>query len=111
MITYPNFPTYNGNLGQTIAQIFLWVCEIPLIALANGFIAIAGGATTSASSSINTILLFPGTIFQQTVASFAQYGVLAPVIASVIWGVSLVILVFLVLKAFQIGTDELTNSE
>lgn len=111
MITYPNFPTYNGNLGQTVAQILLWIIEIPLIAFANGIIAIAGGASSSAAKSLGTVLLFPGQIFQQTESSFSQYGVFAPVIASVIWGVSLIILVFLVLKAFQIGGDELTNEE
>jgi hypothetical protein len=37
--------------------------------------------------------------------------VLAPIIASLIWGTSIIILAFLVLKAIQIAGDEITNEE
>jgi len=111
MIAYPPFPSYNGNVAQMIIQLLLWTVEIPLIAIANAIIAIAGGASTSASQSISAVLLFPGQIFTETENSFAGYGVFAPLIASLIWGISLITLVFLVIKAFQVGADELTNTE
>jgi hypothetical protein len=111
MIAYPPFPQYNGNLAQTIIQIILWIVEIPLIAIANAIIAIAGGAGSSAAQSLGIILEFPGQIFAQTEASFSAYGIFAPIIASIIWGAALIILVFLVLKAFQIAGDEITNEE
>lgn len=47
----------------------------------------------------------------QTVSAFKAYGIFAPVIAAFIWGISIIILVFMVLKAVQIGGDELTNEE
>jgi hypothetical protein len=110
-ITYPPFPTYNGNLSQMIIQMVLWVIEIPLIAIGNGLILIIGGASSSASQSLGAILYFPGAIFVQTEDSFAAYGIFAPLIASLIWGVSIIIIVFLVLKAVQIAGDEITNEE
>ena len=109
MITYPPFPSYNGNIAQTIIQLFLWFLEVPLIAITNAGIGIIGGAGSSASQSLGAILLFPGEIFKQTEASFSAYGIFAPIIASAIWGISIIILVFLVLKAVQIAGSELTN--
>ena len=52
---------------------------------------------------------FPAKIFDQTVSDFSGYGILAPILASIIWGVSIIILVFLLLKASQIGASEITN--
>ncbi len=111
MINYPPFPTYKGDLATTIIQIILWIIEIPLIAIGNMIIAIAGGASTGAEQSITTVLEFPAQVFDSTVSSFSAYGVFAPVIASLIWGVSLIILVFLIFKAIQIAGDEITNEE
>jgi hypothetical protein len=111
MIAYPPFPAYNGNLAQTIIALVLWIIEIPLIAIANAIIAIAGGASSSAAQSLGIILEFPGQIFAQTESSFSAYGIFAPIIASLIWGATLIILIFLILKAFQIAGDELTNEE
>lgn len=108
-ISYPNFPTYNGNLAQTIIEILLWMIEIPIIAIGNVIITVFGGAGTAAANTTATIISFPGAIFLQTELSFKAYGVLAPIIASVIWGGSIIILVFLVLKAVQIASDEITN--
>ena len=110
MITYPPFPQ-NGNIATELVQILIWIFEIPVIAMANGIIGISGNITNGLSSSAITIFSFPGQIFQQTVSAFKAYGVLAPIIASVIWGISIIILVFMVLKAVQIGGDELTNEE
>ena len=108
-IPYPNFPTYNGNLAQTIIEILLWMVEIPVIAIGNVIISVFGGVGTAASTTATDIISFPGAIFVQTELSFKAYGVLAPIIAAAIWGTSIIILVFLVFKAFQIATDEFTN--
>ena len=110
MIKYPPFPQ-NGNIARELVHILIWIFEIPIIAMAKGIIGISGNITNGLSSSAITIFSFPGQIFQQTVSAFKAYGVLAPIIAAVIWGISIIILVFMIFKAVQIGGDELTNEE
>ena len=110
MITYPPFPK-DTNIAKELVNIIIWIFKIPVIAMANGIIGISGNVTNGLSASAITIFSFPGQIFQQTVSAFKAYGVLAPIIASGIWGISIIILVFMILKAVQIGGDELTNEE
>lgn len=109
--SYPPFPSYNGNIAQTILSLVIWVVEIPLIAIGNVIVDIFESAGNSLGSTFGTILAFPGQIFLQTEASFKPYGIFAPIIAIAIWGGAIVIFVFLLLKAFQIGDDEITESE
>ena len=108
---YPAFPQYNGSITQMLIQTFLWIIEIPLIVIGNVIVTIGGDVGTSAGQTTATVLSFPGAIFLQTESSFKSYGVLAPIIASLIWGSSIIILAFLILKAFQIAGDEITNEE
>ena len=110
MIRYPPFPK-DTNIAKELVNIIIWIFKIPVIAMANGIIGISGNITNGLSASAITIFSFPGQIFQQTVSAFKAYGIFAPVIAAFIWGISIIILVFMVLKAVQIGGDELTNEE
>ena len=111
VFSYPNFPVYNGSISQMIISLFLWFIELPLIVIGNIIITIGGSVANSAGSTASSVISFPGAIFQQTESSFSAYGVFAPVIASVIWGTSIIILSFMVIKAVQISADELTNME
>ncbi len=79
---------------------------MPLTALMNLFEGIGQSATSGAETSTQSILGFLGATWNQSVSSFARYGVLAPVIASAIWGVSIIILIFFVFKAIQLAIRE-----
>ena len=109
-IAYPNFPT-GQSIQQELINIILWIIEIPVIAIANVFITIFSYIGNSAGSSAGEIIAFPGQIFQQTENSFRPYGIFAMPISAAIWGISIIILIFFIFKALQIGGDEMTNEE
>ena len=109
MFSYPSFPQWNGSISNLLLQIILWIVEIPLIAIGNVIIGVSGSVGNSIGSGASTVISFPATIFKQSEASFRAYGVFAPIIVSVIWGASIIILIFFIFKAVQIAGDEMTN--
>lgn len=112
MINYPSFPTLTGGangIPYFIIEVIIWVIEIPIIAFANFLITVAGGAGTGASSSINTVLGFLGKVFQNSLSAFQGFGIFAPIVGAVVWGVALVAIVFFVFKAVQVATAETTE--
>ena len=114
MLSYPSFPTYSGSttasaIGSYILQIVLWFVEIPLIGIANVFIAIFNDIASGAGSSVTSVLSFPGQIFQSTIQAFSALGIFAPIAAAAIWGVALVILIFFIFKAIQLALAESTE--
>ncbi len=106
MISYPPFPAYNGNLEQTLIQLLLWLPETILAAIGNFFEYITGATETSAGNTISQIIAFPGTVFQQSVHAFSGYGIFAPLIASVIWGLTIAVLIYFAFFAVKIATHE-----
>lgn len=108
--SYPPFPTSNGGITGFVIAFLEWIIEIPLVAFANFFIGISGSATTAGESDTSSIVGFIGQTWQNSINSFQSFGVLAPVIASLIWGVALLILVFFLFKIVQLGEHEVEES-
>ena len=107
--SYPPFPSFSGGITGFIIGLLEWVIEIPLIAVANFFIGISGSATTAGESDTSSIIGFIGQTWQNSINSFNSFGVLAPIIASLIWGLALLILVFFIIKILQLGGRELED--
>lgn len=105
--TYPPYPTWSGGVGNFVIAMLEWIIELPLVALANFLYGIAGSATTGSETSITSITGFIGSVWQQSIASFTEFGVLAPILAALIWGAAIVILIFFIFKAFQVGAHEM----
>ena len=106
LYSYPNFPNLSKGITTFIIQLFEWFIEVPLIALANFIGGMAGSATAGSENSVNVIFGFIGSTWSQSVASFKQFGVFAPLIASLIWGASIMVLIFFIFKAIQLATRE-----
>lgn len=105
--SYPAFPTYyGGSLGTFILQLLTWIISVPLIAAANFFISIIGSASAAGENSTSSVIGFIGATWNNSIQSFSSLGVFAPVIASLIWGLSVLILIFFIFKALQLGVRE-----
>lgn len=90
-------------------SVLIWFIEIPLIGIANIFIDIFSGIGSGVGSSASSILGFPGQIFQQTEQAFSGFGVLAPILAALVWGIAFLILIFFIFKAIQLALEETTE--
>ena len=104
--SYPQFPSYSNSLTTYIISILEWIFEIPLIAGANFFGGISNSITNSAETSSSSIIGFIGTTWDNSVNSFKSLGIFAPIVASIIWGASILILIFFIFKALQLGIRE-----
>ena len=108
--SYPPFPSFAGGIGGFIIGLLEWVIEIPLIAIANAFIGVSQSATAAGETDTSSIIGFIGQTWQNSIDSFKQFGVLAPILAALIWGVALLILVFFIFKIIQLGEHEVEES-
>ena len=105
-LSYPAFPSFNNSITKYIIAVIEWILEIPLIAIGKFVEGISGSITTSASTSSSSIIGFIGTTWDNSVSSFKALGIFAPVVASIIWGGSIVILIFFIAKAGQLAIRE-----
>ena len=108
--SYPPFPSFSGGITGFIIGLLEWITEIPLIAAANFFIGISGSATTAGESDTSSIVGFIGQTWQNSIDSFKSFGVLAPILAALIWGIALLILVFFLFKILELGKHEVEES-
>lgn len=112
--SYPPFPALPSSItgvGNFLLQLGIWFFSIPIITVANILISIGSGLGTSTGNTASTIVDYLGVAFAQSENSLAMFGAFAPIIASLIWGVSIIIIIFMVFKAVQVGLNEITNME
>ena len=109
--SYPAFPSYNGNVGTYLMDLIFWVVSIPLVAIGNFIAGIGAGVTSGASSSASSVLGFIGTEFVDSESSFSFAGPFAIVIASAVWGVAIIILIFFIFKGIQLALGMTTEDE
>lgn len=102
---YPNFPTYS-SITQFVVALLEWMLLVPLTAIANFIIAIAGGLQQGGQSSAVSISAFIGETWNNSIQSFSSLGVFAIVVASLMWGLALMILIFFIFKALQLAIRE-----
>jgi len=106
LYTYPPFPNLSSSPTTFLLQLFEWIFEIPLIGIANFFTGVIGATTSGSETSVSQVAGFIGTTWANSLSSFKSLGVLAPIVASLIWGAGILILIFFVFKAIQLGTRE-----
>lgn len=114
LYSYPPFPPQPqsaAGIGNFILAFLIWIVEVPLITIANVIIGIGNGVSNSGQGTAEDIINYLGRSFQNSVSSLAIFGAAAPIVASIIWGTSIIIIVFLIFKAAQIAADQITNME
>ena len=109
--SYPAFPTYNGNVASYLIGIVVWILSIPLVAIGNFVAGLAGGVTSGASSSASSVLGFVGTEFVDSEHDFSFAGPFAIVVASAVWGVAILILIFFIFKGIQLAISMTQEDE
>ena len=109
--SYPSFPSYNGNVGTYLMDLIFWFLSIPLVSIGNFVAGLAGGVTSGASSSASSVLGFIGIEFVDSEHAFSFAGPFAIVIASAVWGVAIIILIFFIMKGIQLALGMTTEDE
>jgi len=103
--TYPPFPT-STSITIFLVQLIEWIIEIPIIAIANFFTGIAGSMTSAGESDTSSVLGFIGKAWDGSLQAFSGLGIFAPIVASLVFGIGILILIFFVFKAIQLAVRE-----
>jgi hypothetical protein len=103
--TYPPFPS-STNITTFLVQLIEWIIEIPIIAVANFFTGIAGSMTSAGESDTSSVLGFIGKAWDGSLQAFSGLGIFAPIVASLVFGIGILILIFFVFKAIQLAMRE-----
>ncbi len=103
-VAFPKFPIYgtgNGDYSgvQFIIQLFLYVIKVigyPFVYIVEG---IGNGIGTGFQSMFSGLFNMTSTVYSDSVGDFSWAGPFAPILVSIVWGASFVILVFFVIFA------------
>lgn len=103
---YPPFPSTSSGIVAFLVGLVEWVIEVPLIAIANFILSISGAASSAGANSTGAVFGFIASTWNNSIQAFSAFGVLAPILAALIWGIAFLILIFFIFKAIQLGIRE-----
>ena len=101
-ISFPSMPTYNGNVDSYIEAFLIFIGQVIAYPFEALIYAIGSGLGTGISNLFTSLFGMASTTYNNSVNSFKFAGPLAPILVSVVWGISLVIIIFFVLMAIHL---------
>ena len=104
--SFPPFPSFSSGIASFFIGLIEWVIEVPFVALANFIIGVSDSATTAGANSTGAVIGFIGSTWNNSIQAFSAFGVLAPILAALVWGAGIVILIFFVFKGIQLAVRE-----
>ena len=102
--TWPSFPTMPSSIQDIpffLVEIILYPFEMLFAAFGDIIQGGSSGAATGLGNSASAVLGFLGSVWGNSIAPFKTYGIFAPILGSLIWGMGLAILIFFVMMAFH----------
>ena len=101
-IAFPSMPTYNGNVDSYIEAFLVFIGQVIAYPFEALIYAIGSGLGTGISNLFTSLFGLAATTYNNSVNSFKFAGPLAPILVSVVWGISLVIVIFFILMAIHL---------
>ena len=89
-------------MSSYIKALFVYIIEVILYPFEYVVYGIGSGLGSGLQGLFYGLFSMVETTYKSTVNAFGTFGVLAPVIATFVWGVSLVIIVFFILMALHL---------
>ena len=105
-INFPTFPTYGTGSGQFegttyIIQLFLFILQVIAYPFEYVFEGIGSGIGAGFQTMFTGLFSMASTVYTDSESDFTWAGPFAPILVSVVWGASFVILIFFVIFAIH----------
>lgn len=105
-VTFPSFPVYGTGSGQYtgtsfIIQLFLFIVQVIAYPFEYVFEGIGNGIGAGFQTMFSGLFSMVSTVYTNSEGAFSWAGPFAPILVSIVWGASFVILVFFVIFAFH----------
>ena len=101
-ISFPNLPTYSGSISSFVENFLIYLGEIILYPFEYVIYAIGSGIGQGLGNLFSSLFGMASTTYTSSVKSFGFAGPLAPILVSIVWGISLVIIIFFILMAIHL---------
>ena len=105
-VTFPKFPVYGTGTGQYtgtnfIIQFFIFLIKAIGYPFEYVFEGIGQGIGTGFQSMFSGLFSMASSVYTSSESDFSFAGPFAPILVSVVWGASFVILIFFVIFAIH----------
>ena len=101
-ISFPTMPQYTGNVDSYIEAFLIFLGEVVAYPFEAILYAIGSGLGSGISNLFTSLFGMAATTYTNSEKDFAFAGPLAPVLVSIVWGISLVIVIFFILMAIHL---------
>jgi hypothetical protein len=102
-VKFPTMPKLKSqSIDEYIIQIFVYIGSILLYPVEYILYGIGDGLGSGITGLFSSLFGLASTTYNNRVHLFAFAGPLAPILVSVVWGISLVIVIFFILMAIHL---------
>lgn len=110
-VTFPTFPVYGTGAGQYtgtsfIIQLFIFILQAIAYPFENIFEGIGNGIGTGFQTMFSGLFGMASAVYTNSENAFTWAGPFAPLLVSIVWGISFVILIFFILFAFHMVVQD-----
>lgn len=110
-VTFPTFPVYGTGSGQAIGttyiiQLFIFILQVIAYPFEYIFEGIGNGIGSGFQTMFSGLFGMVSTVYTNSENDFTWAGPFAPILVSVVWGASFVILIFFIIFAIHMVSQD-----
>ena len=109
-IAFPTMPKYDGNIDNWIMAFLIFVGKLIFYPIEYIIYALGSGIGAGLSQMFSSLFLMASNTYKDSINAFAFAGPVAPILVTLVWGISFVIIVFFIMMAvheiIQSGEDD-----
>ena len=109
-ITFPSMPKYKGNIDTWIMAFLIFIGKLIFYPIEYIIYALGSGIGAGLSQMFSSLFLMASNTYKDSINAFAFAGPVAPILVTLVWGISFVIIVFFIMMAvheiIQSGEDD-----
>lgn len=109
-IAFPTMPKYNGNIDTWIMAFLIFIGKLVFYPIEYIIYALGSGIGAGLSQMFSSLFLMASNTYKDSINAFRFAGPLAPILVTIVWGISFVIIIFFIMMAvheiIQSGEDD-----
>ena len=100
-LTFPTIPKYNGNIDTWIMSFLVFIGKLIFYPIEYIIYAIGSGIGAGLSQMFTSLFAMTSNTYKQSINAFAFAGPLAPILVTIVWGISFVIIIFFIMMGIH----------
>lgn len=101
-ISFPSLPSYTGSISGWLEAFLVFLGEVIIYPFEYIIYAIGSGIGQGMGNLFSSLFDMASSTYTSSERSFAFAGPLAPILVTIVWGVSFIIIIFFILMAVHL---------